>query len=234
MRAVTTNRRLGRSLPGAFAVAALLSAAPPVYAQEQSHPVQLEADRIKDQALWTGVRLGVFFPAGDLYADRTLVTTPFRDVATNGPALELDIGARFVHHFIGYVFLEDALLGRGNNVAWTVPHGGQSSQSTQALGIGLRWESNPDGLGFAVDVGGAYRWFSARWADATTVRMEGLSEIRLGLGASWRVTHLLALAPMVTLSTGRFTERTLDGQMLGDLTSSYAAASLCLSGHVDL
>jgi hypothetical protein len=38
---------------------------------------------------------------------------------------------------------------------------------------------------------------------------------------------------LLGMSTGAFTERTLDGQMLGDMTSSYAAAAFTLSGHLD-
>jgi hypothetical protein len=185
-------------------------------------------------ALFAGTRMGILVPYGGLYADRALVTTPFQDVATAGPALELDFGARFAHRFAGYIFFEQALLGRGNSAAWTAPHGGQSGPSTQALGLGLRWESNPDGLGLVADVALGYRWLTARWGDGTTLRMQGPGEVRLGLGASWRVTPVFILSPMVTAFTGAFTSRTLDGAPLGDAVSSYAGASVALSGYVEM
>jgi hypothetical protein len=230
MRPLTTSRRVGGYVLGAMVT--LLVAARPAGAQDRSRAT-LETGRIKDNALWTGLRLGVFLPSGGLYADGNLVTIPFRDVASAGPVVEVDVGARFVRHFIGYAFVEQAFLGRGGSAAWTLPHGGQSNASTQALGIGLRWDSHPEGVGFAADVAVGYRWFTARWADATKVSMHGLGDIRLGVGVSWRVASRLAIAPMITLSSGRFTERTLDGQTLGDTASSYAAAELSLSGHMD-
>jgi hypothetical protein len=177
--------------------------------------------------------VGVFIPYGTLYTNRALVTTPFQDVATAGPAIEFDLGARFARFFVGYVFFDQAFLGRGNGVAWTAPHGGQSAPSSQAVGIGLRWESNPDGFGVVADAGLAYRWFAARWDDGTTVRMHGPGDVRLGLGASWRVARNVTLAPMMTAFSGVFANRALDGQELGESSSSYAAVAFTFSGHLD-
>jgi hypothetical protein len=173
-------------------------------------------------------------PYGALYSDQALVTTPFQDVATAGPSFEFDMGARFALHFVGYALVEQAFLGRGKSAAWTAPHGGQSAPSTQAVGVGLRWESNPAGWGIVADVAVAYRWFSVRWDDATTVRMHGPGDVRFGLGATWRVMQNLTLAPMMTASSGAFPNRTLDGEKLGESTSSYAALALTLGGHFDL
>ena len=76
---------------------------------------------------------------------------------------------------MAYALIEHAFLGRGRSSAWTEPHGGQSAASTQAIGIGLRWESNPAGLGVVADVAVSYRWFNVRWNDGTTVRITGLA-----------------------------------------------------------
>ena len=218
---------------GMLSLAALVGAAGMARAEERP-PSGPQARRVKDVSVMLGMRAGLFLPAGGLYADRFLVTTPFRDVATAGPAFELDLGARFVRHFVVYALFEQAFLGRGDSVAWSAPHGGQANPSTQALGLGLRWDSNPDGWGLLADVAFAHRWFTARWEDATALHMEGPGEVRLGFGLNWRVRRDLALAPMVTLLTGTFTERTLDGQTLGVLNSSYAAAAVSLSGQADL
>ena len=229
-------RNLPRAL-GAVVVAVLLGVANDARAQEHAKeeaPSSTAGYSIKSNAVWFGMRAGLFIPSGGLYADRNLVATSFRDIATAGPSLEFDLGARFARHFVGYAFFEQAFLGRGTSAAWTVPHGGQSSPATQATGIGMRWESNPAGWGVIADVALAYRWFSSRWADATWVRMEGLGEVRLGFGMNWRVSPRVALAPMVTILTGTFTERTLDGRPLGDMTSSYAAATVAFGGQADL
>ena len=226
--------RLGKCILGAAVVAASLGADRRALAQERSSQARPDVERAPSPAFWTGTRVGLFIPYGSLYTDRALVTTPFQDVATTGPAIEFDMGARFARHFVGYAFFEQVFLGRGDSVAWTVPHGGQSAPSTQALGIGLRWESNPDGWGIVADVGVAYRWFTARWDDGTAVRMHGPGDVRFGLGASWRVSRNLTLAPMMTAFSGVFANRALDGQKLGESASSYAALALTLSGHIDL
>jgi hypothetical protein len=230
----------GRLVPRALGVAlaaALVSVATVARAQDRAQEPSLftsERYSVKDYGVSLGMRAGLFIPSGGLYADRNLVTTTFRDIATAGPALEFDLGARFARHFVGYALFEQAFLGRGSSTAWTLPHGGQSSPATQAAGIGMRWESNPAGWGAIADVALAYRWLTARWTDSTSVRMRGLGEVRLGFGMSWRVSGRVALAPMVTLLTGTFTDRTLDGRPLGDMTSSYAAATVALSGQADL
>jgi hypothetical protein len=216
------------------ALAASLSTHQVARAELPSLPARSSVDAVPRNSLWAGTRFGVFLPYGALYTDRSFVSTHFQDVATAGPALELDVGARLERHFIGYGFVEQAFLGRGNNVAWTAPHGGQSAPSTQAVGVGLRWESNPDGLGIIADAAVAYRWFAARWGDETTVRMSGPGDVRVGLGASWRVTPGLTLATMMTVTSGAFSNRALDRQELGESANSYSAIAIGLSGHVDI
>ena len=242
MRIVTVIGR--RSVRQASAAAFTLAlVATPAGAQERlpegppatrAESVDLALHRRADVALWTGVRFGAFVPYGSLYAGRNLTTTPFQDVATGGPALEFDIGVQFARRFVGYGFFEHAWLGRGVSAAWTNPHDGQLGASTQALGVGLRWISNPKSFAFVGDVGLSYRWFSARWGDATTLRMQGFGDVRVGLGANWRIARHAALVPMLTVYTGAFSDRMLDGAPLGASTSSYVAAALNLGAYVDL
>jgi hypothetical protein len=221
-------------MAGAAVLAASLCSDRTARAEQPLSQIHPEVERVPSQTFWTGTRVGLFIPYGSLYSDRALVTTLFQDVATAGPAMEIDMGARFARHFVGYALFEQAFLGRGNSEAWTIPHGGQSAPSTQAVGIGLRWESNPDGWGVVADAGVAYRWFTARWEDGTTVRMHGPGDVRFGLGASWRATRNVTLAPMMTVFSGAFPNRALDGQNLGESASSYAAVALTLSGHFDV
>jgi hypothetical protein len=228
------TRAIDQWLCAAGIVAASLAGARVAQSQEPSPQQPSETRTAPNYAFWAGTRGGIFIPYGALYADRAFVTTPFEDVASAGPAIEVDIGARFVRRFVGYAYLEQTFLGRGTSAAWTVPHGGQSAPSTQALGIGLRWESNPDGLGIVADLAVAHRWFTSRWADGTTVRMDGPADVRLGLGAGWRITSRVTLASLMTVFSGAFSNRTLDGQKLGESTGSYSALALTLSGHVDV
>lgn len=221
-------------LAAAGAVIAMSIAAPRRCRAEDRPVDESMRTSIADNALFAGVRAGAFVPYGGIYADRTLITTPFRDVAGPGAGMELDVGARFWRRFIAYAFFEQAFLGRGNSSAWTDPHGGQSAPSTQALGLGLRWESNLEGLGVLLDVAVGYRWFSARWADMTIVRMGGPGDVRLGLGLNWRAARRFTVAPIVSVSSGAFTERTLDGQPLGEMASSYGAVTFALALGADV
>ena len=94
--------------------------------------------------------------------------------------------------------------------------------------------TDPRSVGFVAEVGVAYRWFSARWGDATTLRMQGFGDVRLGFGASWRIARQASLVPMFSVYTGAFSGRMLDATPLGASTSSYVAASLNLGAYVDL
>jgi len=223
-----------RSIVAGAALAAATCADHPARAEQPSPEADPEVERVPTSAFWAGARLGLLLPYGALYSNQDLVTTPFQDVATAGPEMEFDLGGRFARHFVGYALIEHAFLGRGRSLAWTEPHGGQSAASTQAIGIGLRWESNPAGLGVVADVSVAYRWFTVRWNDTTTLRMHGPGDVRFGVGAALRVARNVTLAPMMMASSGTFAYRTLDGQPLGESTGSYASLALTLNGHVDL
>ncbi len=228
------HRTRARCVVAALVASAGWLTAEPVQAQDSSVEGRATSGKVPNHAFWVGVRAGLFVPYGGLYADHALVTTPFQDVATAGPSLELDVGARFMRRFIGYAFVDQAFLGRGNSAAWTEPHGGQSRAATQSLGLGLRWESNPDTWGIVADVAAGYRWFTAEWENATSVRMGGLGDVRVGLGATIRVAPNLLLAPMASVFTGGFTDRTLNGAPLGSEMSTYVASALTLSGHFDV
>jgi hypothetical protein len=64
--------------------------------------------------------------------------------------------------------------------------------------------------------------------------MYGPGDVRFGLGAAWRISRNVTLAPMMMASSGTFAYRTLDGQKLGESTGSYESLVLSLNGHVDL
>ena len=245
MRALISSVQISRLRRAAFAALAPVLLAPAAVAQDRAPQTVAvtssettsaapAVEGVGNEAFWTGVRFGAFVPYGGLYAEQSLTTTPFQDVATGGPGVEFDVGLRFARRFVGYGFFEHAWLGRGTSPAWTNPHDGQLSASTQAIGIGLRWISTPERLGFVADVGLSYRWFTARWADATAVQMSGFGDVRLGLGANWCIARHWALVPMASVYTGAFSERTLDGRPLGESSSSYLAAALTLGAHMDL
>jgi hypothetical protein len=228
------QRRVVRRIVAVAALAAATSAHRSACAEQTSPESAPQVESAPTTGFWAGARLGLFLPYGALYSNQALVTTPFQDVATVGPEVEFDLGGRFARHFVGYALIEHAFLGRGRSSAWTEPHGGQSGASTQAVGIGLRWQSNPAGLGVVADVAVSYRWFNVRWNDGTTVRMYGPGDVRFGVGAAWRIAGNVTFAPMMMASNGTFAYRTLDGQKLGDSSGSYVSLALTLNAHVDL
>jgi hypothetical protein len=189
---------------------------------------------VPTRSLWTGAQIGVFAPYGGLYSGRDFVTTGFQQLASPGPAMQVDLGGRIARHFTVYGFWEYTSLGRGSSATWTEARGGQTSANTNAVGLAARWMSNPGGFGFIVDVGLGYRWFAARWSDGTSMDLGGLGDLRLGLGADVSFSSTVAVSLMVALYTGAFTDRTLAGQSVGQFESSYAATALSVGVHLDL
>jgi hypothetical protein len=188
---------------------------------------------VADRALWVGARAGVFVPYGGLYAERNLVTTSVRDVASGGPAMELDVGARFARHWVGYGFAQLVALGQGNPSALSSSHGAQTAVSSRAVGFAVRWMANPDGWSPIVELGLGYRWLSASWQDGTELRVGGLGDTHLAVGVSTRLGQL-ELSPMLTFSAGSFRDRSLANEPVGSLGSSYTAMALDVGGHFDL
>jgi hypothetical protein len=218
----------------AIPMAALVSALPARYARAESEYPNRDAEHAPAPALFLAGRMGLYAPYGSLYSNRDFVTTRFQDLASVGPELELDFGARAFGHFVGYGYWEYAELGKGANEAWAGSRGGETSAIAQGAGLALRWMSHPEGLGFVVDAGVGYRWFRAGWTDGTSMDLSGVGELRLGLGADLAISQAVGISPMLTLSSGIFTDRTFLGQPIGSYNSAYAAAALTLAARVDI
>jgi hypothetical protein len=204
-------------------------------------------------ALWIGARGGVLFPSGSLYKDdnasnssnpnafltgNELASTGFASFAGPGPSGELDLGARFARHFIAYVLWEHGWLWKGNQV-WSDWGGGNQSASTDLAGAGMRWSSNPDRIGVAVDLALGYRWLRSSWQDGTSIVLKGFGESRLGIGADIRVHKALSLSPMFNIGVGTFSDRNLHlgsggDQQLGDRGAAHTTIGLTFGAHFDV
>jgi len=189
---------------------------------------------ISEQAWWVGARAGVFVPYGGLYSERNLVTTTFRDVAQGGPSVELDAGARFARSWTGYAFAQLVMLGQGSSSALSASHGAENGASTKAVGLALRWTSDPDGWSPVIEFGLGYRWLVASWQDETSLRLGGFGDARLGVGAKWRIGRLVELSPILSFSAGSFRHGSFADEPVGALGSSYTAIALDVGGHFDL
>ena len=199
-------------------------------------------------SLFVGARAGVLFPFGYAYATGRDYYYEYGEewagLATGGPLVEGDLGVRFARAFVLYGFWEHAWMGKGSDPSWRAPSGSnfgdQTSATTDYTGLGFRWSSRPNNVGFLVDVGLGYRWFRERWASGAKFDLSGFGEFRVGLGADIRITRLFSLTPLVTLSGGSFSDRevTLPGERRKDIANTYSGShstlTLSVGGNFDL
>lgn len=120
--------------------------------------------------------------------------------------------------------------------------GGQKYGSTNFYGVGLRFSSDPDDIGFLVEIALGYRKFTAQWeSDAELELSDGFFDARIGLGADIRLSGALSLSPMIKLGSGTFSEATWkttegSGSALGQLDESgqYGTLMFEMGAHFDL
>jgi hypothetical protein len=199
-----------------------------------------------------GARLGALFPFGSAY---TIGYDPsgyyaygesWSGLASGGPSFEADVGARIARRYIIYGFWEHAFMGTGGDATWrtnpvamgTAPLGEQNSASTDLAGLGFRWSSRPDTVGFVVDLGIGYRWFREEWA-AGSMKLAGFGEFRAGFGADIRINRAFSLSPLFMFSTGEFHDRTItlagrSESAIPSYTGSHGTVTLTVGGHFDL
>jgi hypothetical protein len=219
--------------------------APSQYVYEPPPPAP-PPHRSPYNALWVGARVGALFPFGNAYDTDPYYNTgeEWDWLATGGPVIEGDVGMRFARNFIVYGFLEHAFMGQGSDPSWRAASGSnfgdQQSATTDYTGLGFRWSSRPSSVGFVLDAGLGYRWFRERWSSGAKMDLAGFGEFRFGLGADVRVTHLFSLTPLLSISSGSFSERTvtLPGQGKGDIANTFSGShgtlTLSVGGNFDL
>ncbi len=241
----------GAPVPGYPPPTYLYPYAPPAGYGYEPPPPPPPVHRAPAAALWLGARVSAVMPFGKLwYTDSYRGTGPdWSDYASAGPAIELDAGGRFSRRYMVYGFWQHAALGSGQATDATragadanlsgLVHGVQTSASTDLVGLGLRWTSSPDDVGFVVDLGFGYRWLRVKFDDDTTLRLESPFEIRLGFGADIRVTRTFALSPMFVLTDGVFTDghfESATGTTRGLIVdqAGHGTAELMLGAHFDV
>ena len=130
---------------------------------------------------------------------------------------------------------------------------GGDGASSSVLALGMRANTNPDGLGFYFDIGLGYRWLTLKnapvtTANGTTVAQDastqygGVDMLRLGLGLSLASSQHVSWNIGVTGAAGSFSKISESGcSMGGDCSSipeekrgSYAFGGLALGGQFDL
>ncbi len=143
------------------------------------------------------------------------------DFASSGPMLELDVGARLGHSYNVFGIWEYAYLGDGDELG--DEFGGQTSATSNFLGVGLRFSTNPDDLGIVVEMALGWRRFRATWDNGTEFSAtDDLFNTRIAFGADIRLSETLSLSPMLSLGGGVFGEaewKLSDGSREGAFSS---------------
>jgi hypothetical protein len=195
-----------------------------------------------------GLRLAYFVPFGTLWFDgnydgqggllyrRRL----FSGYASPGPAAEIDVGARVGRRYNLFAMWEHASLGPGDLDPDSF--GGQQRGSTNLYGVGFRFSTQPDTVGFLLEIGLGYRTFKAYWTDGTELSMgDTFFEGRLGIGIDIRLSKWMALSPMLVFSQGSFTSAQFSGPTAHysgytpyDQNGQYDTFSVQLGAHADV
>ncbi len=141
--------------------------------------------------------------AWDAYGCRAVKAVGLRQFVSDGPMFELDAGARLGRHYMVHALWERAQLGAGN--ADSSELGGKGHGETDFLGVGLRLSTDPDRIGFLVDLAIGVRRLRAIWPDGTELQLSDAPlESRLGVGAEFRLTRAFSVSPLLTLGLGSF------------------------------
>jgi hypothetical protein len=155
--------------------------------------------------------------------------------------LEVDVGARIARNYVVFALLEYASLGAGDTLE--NEFGGQSRGSTQAIGLGMRFSSNPDNIGLLLELALGWRRFEANWeSDTQLVASDDFFNTRIGIGMDIRLSRTLSLAPMLTVGGGLFDTiewHFADGSKAGafgelSATAPHTVATVQVGAHFDL
>ncbi len=168
------------------------AAPPPVEAPEPEKPTH--APKF---SLWAGPRLSYMGFGFNFFANRAGRGETTGNFVGNGPAGQIDIGARISHRYIPYLFWDHAFLPAGNRF-----EGENASASSDYYGIGFRMLSGDvDSVAFLSDIAIGRRLVTVR-NNGQSYTMSGLELFKLGLGAEIRVATLFTIEPVLSVSGG--------------------------------
>lgn len=162
-----------------------------------SEPPPLADPHAPRYALWVGGRVSFVGFAFGFYENQTNKAETTGNFIGTGVAPQIDVGARIQHRYMPYVFWEHGFMGQGRRFEGTDVHG-----TTDFYGVGFRYlAGNVDSVAFLTDLSIGSRRVTAAGRNQSYT-MSGLEFFRLGLGAEVRVTTLLAISPLVSISSG--------------------------------
>jgi hypothetical protein len=165
---------------------------------------------------------------------------PTHDYVAQGPALELDLGARVSRNYNIYGLWEHSWLGAGS--ATSANQGQPDHAESDFLALGIRVSTDPEQLGFVLDIAVGSRRMRAVWADGTELQMtDAPFETRLGIGADVRISESWSLSPMLSLGLGSFgkvqwvnpDKSVQSATQPGDVALTHGWVGIQMAAHVD-
>jgi hypothetical protein len=144
------------------------------------------------------------------------------------------------HHYNVYGLWEHSWLGAGN--ATLAASGQPEHGDSDFVALGLRVSTDPEQLGFVLDLAVGTRRMRAHWADGTELQFaDAPLESRLGIGADIRVNEHWSIAPLLYLGVGSFgkvqwvnSDRTVQAATQpGDVALSHGWVGIQMAAHVD-
>jgi hypothetical protein len=221
--------------------------APPQFEERRHRHVR---SIVPNYSLWLGVGAGWTLPFGDVWGScvgfdsfgrcAAVTGVPTHDYVAQGPALELDLGARVARNYNIYGLWEHSWLGAGS--ATSANRGQPDHAESDFLALGIRVSTDPEQLGFVLDIAVGTRRMRAVWADGTELQMtDAPFETRLGLGADVRLNESWSLSPMLYLGLGSFGKVQWvnpDGTVQaatqpGDVALTHGWVGIQMAAHVD-
>jgi hypothetical protein len=216
---------------------------PPMMLYEPPPPPVVSRRAPPRNGFWAGARVGALIPFGGVWTDGFngyYRQRRFADYASGGPMFEIDIGARLARRYNVFAMWEHSSLGKGSLDGSSF--GSQERGASNLYGVGVRFSTDPTGLGFLMEIALGYRDFRAYWTDGTKLSMtDGWLDARIGIGADIRVNRWLSVSPMLVLGGGSFNSGNWSGPgMSGNALTSqddgaeYGTLTFQLGGHADV
>jgi len=170
-----------------------IPAAPPAV-QYAPPPVPVHAPRY---SLYAGASLRYIGFGGYFYENEFGQAETTGNFVQNGPAIELNVGARLGKRYIPYLLWEHGFMKQGHRFEGT-----DASASSDLLGIGFRYiAGDVDRAAFLSELSIGIRTITVK-NGGETYKMSTWELFRLGLGAEIRLSKLFTISPMGHISSG--------------------------------
>jgi hypothetical protein len=202
-------------------------------------------------SFWLGPALAWSVPFGDLWGHcggfdaygrcAAIANVPVSDFFGSGPAFELDAGARLGKHYNLFALWERTWFSNGNQADSSGVR--QTRGDSDFVALGLRVTTDPDNVGFVLDVAVGTRRMRARWEDGSELQLtDAPFETRLGIGANIRLDENWSFTPLLHLGLGSFgkMEWLLPDKTIqpasgpGDVALTHGWVGLQVSAHADI